>query len=280
VGRIVVVGATGMLGREVAADLAASGHQVVRTSRSPRTGWLTFDATRDDPNDLAVGADFLVNCAAVLAADSERDQRQAQAVNGLFPLELAATGVRLVHISTDAVFSDQAGRCFEDTTPDAADPYGESKRAGEPNSPNALTIRCSFVGVDPDRRRGVVEWLLGAPAGATVAGFVDQSWNGLVSTQVARLCGALADEEFFARARGEGPVHHVFEDPPLTKHSLVVEVAAAFRLPVTVEPRESGRPVSRVLGTRYHVLREHLESGPGRAASLAQLAQRRHSADG
>jgi len=269
-----------MLGREVAAACEAAGHDTIRTSRARREGWLAFDVERDDIATVIADADLVVNCAAVLAADAARDPVLAHTVNARFPRRLAAAGARTVHISTDAVFSDDAGRCFEDDPPNADDPYGASKREGEPDAANAITIRCSFVGLDPQRRRGLVEWLLATDTGAEVDGFVDQAWNGLVSTQVARVCVALADTKTFKNARTEARVHHLFEDPTLTKHELVEQVVAAFALPLTVLPSTSGRAMSRVLGTRYHVLREHLESGPGRAASLAQLAQRRHSADG
>jgi dTDP-4-dehydrorhamnose reductase len=278
--RVVVIGAAGMLGREVATALAAAGHVVVPTSRRRREGWLTFDARQDDAAWVAEDADLVVNCAAMLAADADRDQEETYAVNAAFPPRLAASGVRLVHISTDAVFRDDAERCFEDDSPDADDTYGASKLAGEPNAPTALTIRCSFVGRDPERARGLVEWLRAAPPHSHVAGFVDQVWNGVVANQVARVCTALADDSVFARARAEGPVHHLFEDPVWTKHELVEQVVAAFALPLTVDARPSGRPVTRVLGTRHSVLVEHLQSGPGRAVSLARLAQRRHSADG
>jgi dTDP-4-dehydrorhamnose reductase len=278
--RVVVIGAAGMLGREVVAELDATGHVVVPTSRRRREGWLAFDARQNDVACVADGADLIVNCAAVLAADADSDPEETYAVNAAFPPRLADTGVPLVHISTDAVFRDDAERCFEDDPPDADDTYGASKLAGEPDAPTALTIRCSFIGRDSERGRGLVEWLRAAPPQSHVAGFVDQAWNGLVANQVARVCAALADESIFARARAEGSVHHLFEDPVLTKHELVEQVVAAFALSLIVDARASGRAVTRVLGTRHSVLVEHLQSGPGRAASLVHLAQRRHSADG
>ena len=287
--RVLVTGAAGMLGREVVRALRARGCEVVETGRRGDGGRLRFDAERDPATSLfADPVDLVVNCAAVLASEIDEagveSVRRAETVNAAFPHALAAAaaaaGARLVHISTDAVFRADAGRCLEDDERWADDVYGSTKRRGEPDAANALSLRCSFIGRDPQRRRGLLEWLLAQPGGAAVDGFVDQAWNGLASGQVAAVCAALADEALFARARAESPVHHVFEDPPLTKHELVELCVRTFGLPLTVVPRESGRPSSRVLGTRHAALAECLQSVPARAGTLAALAERGHDADG
>ncbi len=288
--RVLIIGAAGLLGREIARAVAARPDlEAVRTSRAARPGWLRFDAERDSAETLLVEpVDLVVNCAGVLASEIGPDDpagvRRAVVVNGRFPHELALAarerGVRLVHVSTDAVFRDDAGRCFEDGDRFADDVYGATKRRGEPALDNALSLRCSFVGPDPQRRRGLLEWLLAQPPGTELDGYVDQAWNGLTSAQVASVCLTLVDAELFARARSEGPVHHLFEDPPLTKHGLLALCAHSFRPDAAVVPVESGRPVTRVLGTRHAVLRACLESTPPRAASLEAFASRGVEPDG
>jgi dTDP-4-dehydrorhamnose reductase len=283
---VLVIGANGMLGREVARAAADAGADVVRTGREPRPGWVRFDALRDEPSSLfGAPVDLVVNCAGMLASEiDETNVEAAEAVNRRFPHALAdaaeQAGARLVHISTDAVFADDAGLCLEDAERFATDVYGSTKRLGEPNSAVALSLRCSFVGLDQTRRRGLLEWLLAQPDGAEVAGFVDQLWNGLVATQVAAVCGALADDSLFRTARDEGPVHHLFEDPPLTKRDLLADCASAFARDVAILATESGRPVDRVLGSRYGVLRRYLGSMPSRATSLVRLAERSEDRDG
>jgi dTDP-4-dehydrorhamnose reductase len=283
---VLVIGANGMLGREVARAAADAGADVVRTGREPRPGWRRFDALRDEPSSLFAGpVDLVVNCAGVLASEiDEASVETAEAVNRRFPHALAdaaeRAGARLAHISTDAVFADDADLCLEDGERFATDVYGSTKRLGEPHSAAALSLRCSFVGLDPSRRHGLLEWLLAQPDGAEVPGFVDQLWNGLVTTQVAAVCAALADDDLFRTARDEGPVHHLFEDPPSTKHDLLAECARAFKKDVAVLATQSGRPVNRVLGSRYGVLRRYVGSIPSRATSLARLAERSEDRDG
>ncbi len=285
---VLVVGAAGLLGREVVRAAAETGAEVARAGRNPRPGWISFDAERD-PADALLEApvEVIVNCAGVLATELDRRPEaysRAAAVNARFPRDLADAaaerGVRLVHVSTDAVFPADAGRCFEDSTAHAADAYGETKLRGEPDSPNALTIRCSFVGRDPSRRRGLLEWLLAQPAGSEVPGYVDHAWNGLTSVQVGRICAALADPALFDRARRESSVHHLFEDPPLSKHDLLTLMARTFRHDVRVVPARSAAPSTRILGSRHAVLRECLRSGPTREESLLELARRDERRDG
>lgn len=285
---MLIIGAGGMLGREVAdAAARADVSEVVRTTRGDIPGWLRFNAEEGRPAterllEDAGSLDLVVNCAGVLAseidADDEASVRRAERVNAEFPHELADVtrdrGTRIVHISTDAVFRDDAGVSYEDDLSFSDEVYGTTKRRGEPSATNALSLRCSFVGRDPTRRRGLLEWLLAQPPGAEISGFDDQTWNGLTTTQVAAVTERLLDPALFDRARGEGPVHHLFEDPPVTKHELVELCARSFRLEVAVVPRPSGRPVTRTLASRHAALRQCLESGPPRAVSLEAIAAR------
>jgi dTDP-4-dehydrorhamnose reductase len=283
VAKVLVIGAAGLLGREVVSAARERGMSVIPTSRTEQPGWLRFDAERDDPADVfrEHPVDLVVNCAAILASEiDEAGFEQAGAVNARFPHALAkataAAGTNLVHVSTDAVFAAEAGRAFEDTEPSPADVYGRTKLAGEPVSPAAITLRTTFVGLDPERHRGLLEWLLAQPRGSVVNGYVDHAWNGLASTQIAAVCVALADAELFRRARAEGGVHHLFEDPVISKHDLLAYCAHSFDTGVSVAPRESGSPVTRALGTKHVTLAECLQCVPPRARSLELLADRRN----
>lgn len=287
--RVLVIGAAGLLGQESVRALLAHGHDVVGTGRDGQQGRFQFDIELDPPAELFLQPiDLVVNCAGVLASEiDERNpatMRRAEAVNAVFPHKLAAAaearGARLVHVSTDAVFRADTNRCLEDDDRLAQDAYGASKRRGEPLSSNAISLRCSFVGRDPRRHRGLLEWLIAQPSGAGVDGYVDQAWNGLASGQVAAVCAGLVDGALFERARAEGPVHHVFEDPPLTKYELLDLCVRTFGLPLIVAPVESGRPSTRVLGTRYAAIAEYLQSVPRRAHVLAELAKGGHDVDG
>ncbi|MFF1561800.1 dTDP-4-dehydrorhamnose reductase [Streptomyces sp. NPDC058279] len=132
-----VIGATGTLGAEVAAQLMAHGADPVRTGRA--------DLDLTDPAAVAAavaagGPDVVVNCAAWTAVDpAETEEAAALEVNGTGPGHLAracaASGSRLLHVSTDYVFGGtpaHPGRPWaEDAAPDPGTAYGRTKLAGE-----------------------------------------------------------------------------------------------------------------------------------------------------
>jgi len=131
--RVLVVGAGGMLGREV---VAKAGDEVLGLTRTE------FDIS--DPTasaELAAGKwgafDAIVNCAAYTAVDkAEEDRQAAYETNALGPGYLAQAaarlGARLIHISTDFVFDGSATTPYrEDAPTNPLGVYGESKLQGE-----------------------------------------------------------------------------------------------------------------------------------------------------
>src|SRR6516225_1053934 len=117
---VLVIGARGMLGHAVARAAARRGDTVVGTSRKPLPGLVGFDARRDDPQVLLTApVDLVVNCVGILAAEIDPADaatvHAAEELNSRFPHVLAASAEAhdstLVHISTDAVFRDDAGPC-------------------------------------------------------------------------------------------------------------------------------------------------------------------------
>ncbi|MFF8293756.1 dTDP-4-dehydrorhamnose reductase [Streptomyces sp. NPDC016309] len=153
--RWMVIGATGTLGAEVAARLAAHGADTVRTGRA--------DLDLTDPAAVAAavagtGPDVVVNCAAWTAVDlAETEEAAALEVNGTGPGHLAracaTTGSRLLHVSTDYVFGGtpaDTGRPYaEDAAPDPRTAYGRTKLAGEravlATLPDAAVVRTSWL---------------------------------------------------------------------------------------------------------------------------------------
>ncbi|MFJ5262253.1 dTDP-4-dehydrorhamnose reductase [Streptomyces sp. NPDC088387] len=130
-----VTGAGGMLGRDTADALAWHGEQAVALDRAA----LDITAPEDIARVFAEHRpDLVVNCAAYTAVDdAETDEARALAVNGDGPRLLAeacaTTGARLLHVSTDYVFSGEARTAPypEDHTPAPRTAYGRTKLAGE-----------------------------------------------------------------------------------------------------------------------------------------------------
>ncbi|HEY1334255.1 MAG TPA: sugar nucleotide-binding protein, partial [Myxococcaceae bacterium] len=203
------------------------------------------------------GCDVVVNAIGLTQAELKRagDAEAARKINAELPHRLssaaAAAGARLIHVSTDGVFSGTAGPYDEDRTPDPQDLYGRTKLAGEVRGDHVLTLRCSLVGPEPRRGQGLLEWLRAVPRGTHVPGYVDQLWNGVTTLQMAKLVVRLLDPRDFRALTAVASVRHFCPNSPMTKYELLRLLAAAFRPDVQVDPTESGVRTNRILTSRW-----------------------------
>lgn len=281
--RVLLLGAAGCFGHMAAAVLGVE-HCLLQCGRQP--GLLPFSVEDGDarlrellqqagPGAVAINA--IASLAADIRAEDAGSVERAIAINAEFPQRLSRLagecGVRVLHISTDAVFAANRGFVSEDDAPDPEDAYGRSKLLGESSAAHVLNLRCSIVGPDPQRRRGLWEWLRGQPAGARLRGFTDQLWSGVTTRQLALACAALLSQDAFARVRAEGAVLHLAPNPVLSKHQLLCALATLLRPDLAIEPALSGRPACRLLRSRNPGLLPLPVAGwPAELAALAGLA--------
>jgi dTDP-4-dehydrorhamnose reductase len=239
---------------------AEPGFAVDWTSRREEPAALFFQAeTPGSLFDLAQrrgGYDYVVNCIAALKNAVEsldpRAADEASRINAVFPQELARSAAeidfKLVHVSTDAVFAPESGRCLESDVPAPFDLYGRTKLLGEPSALNALTIRCSIIGPNPVKKTGLLEWVLGQPRNATIPGYDDQLWRGVTTLQFAKLCSQIFQEDLFRQLRDESNVHHFCPNEVVTKYQLLQLLCRRFRPDIQVR-RAAGGPSNRILET-------------------------------
>ncbi len=155
--RIMIVGGSGFLGRELALRAARDGHAVTATFAAragdvPGVRWLPMDLRRDEDITTAVaeaGPDVVIN-AAYRKAD------WTVTADGAVRLAMAATrrGARLVHVSSDTIFSGADVHYDETALPDPITPYGAAKAAAETAirllAPSAVVGRTSLIIGDGD----------------------------------------------------------------------------------------------------------------------------------
>lgn len=168
-------------------------------------------------------------------------------INAELPHRLARVcallGARLIHISTDCVFSGRTGGYLESDPPDVADVYGLSKFLGEVDYPNAVTLRTSIIGPELGSRNGLLEWFL-AQRGQ-VPGYTGAVFSGLTS---AELTSVIADY-VIPRPELHGLYHVAAE--PIAKYDLLRAIAAEYNHPVELE-RDSSVVIDRSLnGDRF-----------------------------
>lgn len=207
--RLVLLGAHGMLGRELAASLAPLG-EVIALGRAECdiTDAATLTATINETRPA-----IIVNAAAYTAVDrAESEADAAFAVNAEVPGQLAALArehdALFVHYSTDYVFSGTKGLPYsEDDAPAPLSVYGQSKLAGEEAIKRGgcrhLILRAS--GLFAAHGKNFVTTLLRrAGAGDTLEVVADQ----LISPTSARQL-AVATAWLLARAEPPRGLYHL-----------------------------------------------------------------------
>lgn len=227
--RILVLGADGMLGHELVVQFSMV-HNVAATSRRGSDRYSGVDARRPD-SVVEVLADFrpdaVVNAIGLVKQRSDGQSHVAALeVNALWPHRLAAqcraAGARLVHVSTDCVFSGERGGYTEDDVPDAHDVYGLTKLLGEVQDGSALTLRTSIIGLELESRRGLVEWFL-AQSGE-VKGYRRAIYTGVTTMELTRLIGRLLED--FPQLHGLLQV----ASAPIDKYDLLSRLARQLGL--------------------------------------------------
>ena len=248
--RMLILGGDGMLGHQLLASWA-DRHEVKVTLRQPLAAYNrygrftaanTFDRT--DAGDLvrlvAVirewAPEAVVNCIGIV---KQREEAKAAIpsieINALLPHRLLAmcreAGARLVHLSTDCVFSGRTGRYTEADIPDPVDLYGRSKLLGEVTEAPGLTLRTSIIGLELSRRSGLIEWYL-AQRGI-IRGFRRAIYTGFTTAEMARLIERLLVQH--------PDLHGVWQvaSAPISKYDLLMRLHRLLgRTDVEIVPEE------------------------------------------
>lgn len=269
--KVLVLGSKGMLGSMVHRVLSHSMDiKVMGTSRSTEDthhsgpGWrLPFRA--EDPATLlrtlplyGGWPDFIINCIGRIkpTIDDLDPESVAKAIeaNAVLPHRLAGMAAdlstcRIIHITTDCVFSGLVGGYTESALHDADDHYGKTKSLGEVVADNTMNLRCSIIGPELSRpTRSLLEWVIGQKMGANILGYSNHFWSGLTTLHFAHICQGLVTHDHLFRA---GTQHLVPQDMA-TKFSLLQWIARAWgREDMTVEAIAHSQDLNMTLNTRF-----------------------------
>jgi dTDP-4-dehydrorhamnose reductase len=198
----------------------------------------------------AVRPDVVVNCIGIVKQDAAAtDSVQSISVNALFPHRLAQLcrvgGARLVHISTDCVFSGSKGSYDEEDEPDARDLYGRTKLLGEVSGPGCLTIRTSMIGRELQGAHGLVEWFL-SQSDRKVRGFQRAVFSGFTTRALSEIIVDVLEN--WPELDG---IYNVAAKP-ITKFDLLTLIKEGYGLNVEIEPDETFVCDRSLNGERFH----------------------------
>lgn len=161
--------------------------------------------------------EVVINCVGMLVKDSQGKPGTAAFINGYFPHYLEKlgreTGFRLLHLSTDCVFSGSKGAYTEDAPRDGKDFYAQSKAMGEVVNGRDLTIRTSIVGPElKTGATGLFHWLM--TSRGTVKGYERVFWNGVTTLELAKAIDAFI-------TAGTAGLCHLVSPEKISKHDLI-----------------------------------------------------------
>ena len=243
---ILVLGGGGMLGHKIYQALSGSSLDVRCTFRGSTPNIPLFkpsECIEDvDVDDLAASeelvrdtkAKWLINCVGVIKQRPEAtDPVLTIQTNSLLPHLLAEWqsnhGGRLLHFSTDCVFSGSRGHYSENDAPDANDLYGRSKLLGETRAENALTLRTSIIGRELSNCASMVEWFL-SNRGGRVQGYTKVIYSGVTTNWMSRAVKSLIESE--TQLSGV----YQLSSPPIAKYDLLMQIKDAMNLDIQIEP--------------------------------------------
>lgn len=193
--------------------------------------------------------DYIINCIGILP--SETDLTVMHAINAVFPKRIAhfaeKNEAKFIHISTDAVFAPDETAVYENSQTTPIDYYGITKLAGEPDSRLGITIRTSFLGLDPRNHKGLLEYI---SKEKVLEGYTNQNWSGCTSLQFAQLCNDIIVSDRFDSLRLLSPVYHFTPIRNVSKHDIIKSYLAVVGSKKRVSKRV-GKFISRSLSSIY-----------------------------
>ncbi|MFJ7938824.1 dTDP-4-dehydrorhamnose reductase family protein [Peribacillus sp. NPDC096622] len=227
--KVLVLGGQGMAGHVIKEYFTQDPkYQVTYTSRdiNDKKG-LYLDVT--DLTSLEeimdkVKPDITINCIGILNEHASDNTKLAFQVNSVFPHQLVKLTERnngkLIHISTDCVFSGVKGDYTEDDIPDSTTIYGQSKHLGEIISQKHLTIRTSIIGPEL-KEDGIGLFLWFMKQKGEIKGYEKVLWNGVTTLELAKAIEVLIENKVTG-------LYHLGCENKVSKYNLLKLIKRTF----------------------------------------------------
>ena len=198
--KILIFGMGSMIGHQLYNFLSNKKVKVFGTSRDNRLILKNKNIYKYDPlknfSDIEhifkkVKPDYLINTIGVIKHRKEINNfKNTIYLNSIFPHKLAKISIinkiKLIHLSTDCVFSGDKGNYSESDIPDASDLYGISKKLGEINYKDSLTLRTSFIGFEKKNNTGLFDWIINSKE-PKIFGFTRAYYNGFTTLELSKI---------------------------------------------------------------------------------------------
>jgi len=243
--KVLILGANGMLGRDVYYFFKKKNNfKTFGSIRKKNKNYIKFDIKVDSLNKLK-NFDFIINCTGIIKPRIKKNYLEAILINTFFPLKLSdyckKNKIKLIHITTDCVFSGHKGNYDERSDHDALDEYGKTKSLGEPD--NCMVIRTSIIGEEKKNKYSLIEWLKKNKNG-NVNGFSDHIWNGFTTKYLALIIYQIILKNLFVEKKV-----HLYAKNKITKYNLLKLINDKLNLNISIKKIKSKNKIDRSLNS-------------------------------
>lgn len=243
---VLVLGASGLIGSSLYLNLGSKNNfSVFGTIRDPvfkdffpknkKENLIFFESIFDESLFLSLidkyRIDVIINCIGITKHNpASLDKLKSFEINSVFPnfLDSHSSRYRLIHISSDCVFSGITGAYTESSLPDAEDFYGKSKAEGEKLSGNSLVLRTSTIGRELRSKYGLLEWFLDQENECT--GYAKAIFSGFPTVYLAQII----EEYVLCRPELKGLLN--ISSTPISKFDLLSLIAKIYKKDINIKP--------------------------------------------
>jgi dTDP-4-dehydrorhamnose reductase len=247
--RIFILGSSGMLGAYLKSFLQ-SKYELICPNRKDIDFCDDESKIKKFFKDKNICAnDIIVNAAGIIK-QRKPNLIEMIKVNSLLPNILSnikdETNCKVIHITTDCVFSGKKGKYSETDIHDCEDEYGKSKSLGE--NKNLTIIRTSIIGEELNNKLSLCEWVK-AQNNKTINGFTNHFWNGVTCLELCKTIHQIIQSNDFWLG-----VRHFHSPNTLSKYELVNTIGKYFNINFKIIPVESNacfRDLTSIYKTDY-----------------------------
>jgi dTDP-4-dehydrorhamnose reductase len=256
--KILIFGRSGMMGQMLLSYLDSQNVEVFGTQRDniDRLFYFNINKPHADngifsniPSDL----DCIINCIGVNRLERANSDifKLGFFVNAFFPGYLCEFcrlhSIKMIHISTDAVFQSSLSARYENDVCDGIGDYATSKILGEICGPDMLNIRCSIIGSEVEKSSNLLSWFLSQDDGGAVSGYINHIWNGVTTLQLAKFIYRLIITNEYSRITARTSVVHFSPNNPLSKYDLLVLCKEVYAKNICINPVKAENDITRIL---------------------------------
>ncbi|WP_372998894.1 dTDP-4-dehydrorhamnose reductase family protein [Sulfurimonas sp.] len=221
--RVLVLGSTGMLGHQVVNYfLQFNEYEVIDISfkNKFREETIILDVTNQalfSDTIVKINPDYIINCIGILISDANSNVSNAIYINAYLPYQLKniakSINAKLIHISTDCVFSGEKGKYIETDDKDGKDTYSKTKALGEIIDDTNITLRTSIIGLElKTNGKGLFHWFM--KQSGCINGYTKAIWSGVTTVELAKVVKLVIENEIIG-------LYHVTNNTSLSKNDLL-----------------------------------------------------------